>query len=103
MAGLRILESDWMKAFWLITQQPEVFQTWVLCKSVVNYITLTIANISNNTILVIVKKKQFSRTNILIFNSSILLKGHFLDFKNIFMMPKCQDGKLNKGCNIIAN
>ena len=49
-----------------------------ISKSVVTYITITVANISNNTIkqyygtaktfkvLVIVKKKQFSRTNILI-------------------------------------
>ena len=49
-----------------------------ISESVVTYITITVTNISNNTIkqyysiiktfkvLVIVKKKQFSRTNILI-------------------------------------
>ena len=54
--------------------------------------------------LVIVKKKQFSRTNILISDTSITLnKQAFFDFKNIFMMPICQDGKLVKGWDIIAN
>ena len=48
-------------------------------------------------VLIIVKKKQFSRTNILIQERSIMLKKQaFLDFKNIFMMPKYQDGKLVK-------
>ena len=54
--------------------------------------------------LVIVKKKQFSRTNILISDTSITLnKQAFFYFKNIFMMPICQDGKLVKGWDIIAN
>ena len=58
-------------------QKKSIFFTSI-SKSVVTYITITVTNISNNTIkqyygitktfkvLVIVKKKQFSRTNILI-------------------------------------
>ena len=54
-------------------------------------------------VLVIVKKKQFSRTNILIYDRSVTFnKQAFFDFKNIFMMPICQDGKLVKGMDIIA-
>ena len=85
-------------------------------KSVVTYMTLIITNISNNIIkqyygiikafklLVIVKKKQFSRTNILIQDRSIMLnKQSFFDLSNIFMMPLYQDGKLVKGWDVIRN
>ena len=78
--------------------------------------TLRVTNISNNItkqchgiiktfkVLVIVKKKHFSRSNILIWDSSIKLnKQAFFHFKNIFMMTICQDGKLLKGWDIIAN
>ena len=45
-------------------------------------------------VLVIVKKKPFSRTNILIWGRSITLnKQAFFDFNNIFMMDICKDGK----------
>ena len=55
-------------------------------------------------VLIIFKKKQFSRTNILIQNMSITLNEQvFFDFKNIFMMSICQDGKVIKGLDIIAN
>ena len=87
-----------------------------ISKSVVTYMTLIIINISNNIIkqyygiikafklLVIVKKKQFSRTNILIQDRSIMLnKQSFFDLSNIFMMPLCQDGKLVKGWDVIRN
>ena len=80
-----------------------------ISKSVVTYIIITVTNISNNTIkqyygiiktfkvLVIVKKKQFSRTNILIYDRYITLNEQaFFDFENIFMMSICQDGKLVK-------
>ena len=73
------------------------------------YITLTLANISNNIIkqnygiiktfkvLLIVKKKQFGRINILIKDRSITPNNQaFFHFKNIFMMPICQDDKLDK-------
>ena len=87
-----------------------------ISKSVVTYMTLIITNISNNIIkqyygiikafklLVIVKKKQFSRTNILIQDRSIMLnKQSFFDLSNIFMMPLCQDVKLVKGWDVIRN
>ena len=87
-----------------------------ISKSVVTYMTLIITNISNNIIkqyygiikafklLVIVKKKQFSRTNILIQDRSIMLnKQSFFDLSNIFMMPLYQDGKLVKGWDVIRN
>ena len=86
-----------------------------ISKSVVTYINITVTNISNNIIkqyygiiktlkvLVIVKKKQFSRTNSFIYVRSITLnKQAFFDLKNIFMMPPCQDGKLVKGWDIIT-
>ena len=80
-----------------------------ISKSVVTYITIAVTNISNNIVkqyygiiktfkvLAIVKKKQFTRTNILIYDRFITLNNQaFLDFKNIFMMSICQDGKLVK-------
>ena len=49
-------------------------------------------------VLVIVKNKQFSRTNILIQNVSITSNEQvFFDFKNIFVISICQDDKLVKG------
>ena len=77
-------------------------------------ITITGTNISNNIIkqycgiklfkvLVILKKKQFSRTNILIQDRSITFnKQAFFDFKNILMLSICQDGKIIKGWDIVA-
>ena len=54
--------------------------------------------------LVIVKKKQFSRTNILIKDRSITLnKQAFFDFKNILMMFIWQDGKLIEEWDIIVD
>ena len=80
-----------------------------------NFINITVTNILNNIIkqyygiiktlkvLVSVKKKQFSRTNSFIqVRSTTLNKQVFFDFKNIFMMPICQDGKLVKGWDIIT-
>ena len=72
----------------------------LISKGVITYITLTGTIISNNIIkkyhgiiktfkvLVIVKRKQFSRINILIQNRSITLnKQLFFEIKNILMMP----------------
>ena len=86
-----------------------------ISKSVVTCTTITVTNISNSIIkqyygimklfkvLVIIKKKQFSRTNILIQGRSITLNKHALsDFKNILMMSICQDGKFIKGWDVIA-
>ena len=54
--------------------------------------------------LVIVKKRQFSRTNALKYNKFVrLIKKAFLDFKNTFMMPICQNAKLFEGWDVIAN
>ena len=47
-------------------------------------------------VLFIVKKKQFGRINI------TLNKQAFFDFKNIFMISICQDGKLVKRWDIIT-
>ena len=79
------------------------------------YITITVTNISNSIIkqyyvvikllkiLLILKKKQFSRTNILIQDRSITLnKQAFFDFKNMLIMSICQDGKFIKGWDNIA-
>ena len=47
--------------------------------------------------LIIVKKKQFSRTNVFIQNRSISFdKQTFFDFKNEFIIPVCQNGKLKR-------
>ena len=57
-------------------------------------------------VLIIVKKKkkQLSRTNIIIQNRSItLIEQAFFDFKNIFIMSKCQGVKLVKRWDIIPN
>ena len=54
-------------------------------------------------VLVIVKRKQFTRTNILIQDRSITLNEQaFFDFKNVFMMSIYQDGKLVKLQDVIA-
>ena len=114
--------------YFIISQRFECYTTLIvkellynykfftsISKSVVTYITITVNNISNNTIkqyygiiktfkvLVIVKKEQFSRTNILIYDRSITLNEQaFFDFKNVFMMAICQNGKLVKGWDVIA-
>ena len=53
--------------------------------------------------LTIVKKKQFSRTNVFIQNRSISFnKQTVFDFKNKFIIPVCQNGKLLKRRDAIA-
>ena len=53
-------------------------------------------------VVIVVKGKQFIRTNILIQNMSIMLNHQaFFDFKNVFMIPICQDCKLFKGWDFI--
>ena len=97
----------------LYNKKPNFFTS--ISKIFVTCITITVTNISDNIIkqyygiikllivLVIVKKKQFSRTNILIQDRSIMLnKQAFFDFKNIIMMSICQDGKLIRGWDNIA-
>ena len=32
------LKSDWLRAFWLISQEPDISQVWVLCKNTANII-----------------------------------------------------------------
>ena len=36
IADLRILQSDWFRAFWLITPEPEFSQIWDLCRHKAN-------------------------------------------------------------------
>ena len=38
MASLKILQSDWSRAFWPISQEPEFSQVWDLCKNTANII-----------------------------------------------------------------
>ena len=53
--------------------------------------------------LTIVKKKQFSRTNVFIQNGPISFnKQAFFDFKHEFIISVCQNGKLFKRRDIIA-
>ena len=53
--------------------------------------------------LTIVKKKQFSRTNVFIQNGPISFnKQVFFDFKHEFIISVCQNGKLFKRRDIIA-
>ena len=71
-----------------------------ISSGVVTYITFTVTNISDNIkqyysitktfkILVIVKKKQFIRTNILISSRPTTLdRQAFFDFINLLIMPK---------------
>ena len=53
--------------------------------------------------LPIVKKKQFGRANVFIQNRSISFdKQTFFDFKNEFIIPVCQNGKLLRRRDVIA-
>ena len=55
----------------------------------------------NDKVLIIVKKKEFSRTNTTIQNRSIRLNEHaFFNFNIIFMMKIC---KLIKVWSVISN
>ena len=36
--NLKILQSDWLRAFWLISQEAEFPQVWDLCKNTANII-----------------------------------------------------------------
>ena len=33
---MKVLQSDWLNAFWLIAQEPEFSQIWDLCRHKVN-------------------------------------------------------------------
>ena len=33
MADLKILQSDWLRTFWLVSQEPEFSQIWDLCRN----------------------------------------------------------------------
>ena len=38
LVDLKILQSDWPRAFWPISQEPDYPQTWNLCKDTANKI-----------------------------------------------------------------
>ena len=38
IADLKILQSDWLRAFWPISQEPDLFQVWDLPKNTTNNI-----------------------------------------------------------------
>ena len=38
IVNLKILQSDWLKVFWPISQEPEFFQVWDLSKNTANII-----------------------------------------------------------------
>ena len=38
IVNLKILQSDWSRAFWPISQEPEFSQVWNLCKNTANII-----------------------------------------------------------------
>ena len=38
IVNLKILQSDWSKVFWPISQEPEFFQVWDLSKNIANII-----------------------------------------------------------------
>ena len=38
MVDLKILQSDWLRTFWPISQEPDFSQVWDLCKHTVNNI-----------------------------------------------------------------
>ena len=39
IADLKILQSDWPRAFWPISTEPDFFQVWDLCKNSTSNIT----------------------------------------------------------------
>ena len=36
IVNLKTLQSDWLRAFWPILQEPELSQVWDLCKNTAN-------------------------------------------------------------------
>ena len=38
IVNLKILQSDWLTAFWPISQEPDFSQVWDLCKNTANII-----------------------------------------------------------------
>ena len=38
IVSLKILQSDWLRAFWPISQEPDFSQVWDLCKNTANII-----------------------------------------------------------------
>ena len=36
IVNLKILQSDWLRAFWPISQEPDFSQVWDLCKNTAN-------------------------------------------------------------------
>ena len=40
IVDLKIMQSDWPRAFWIISQEPDFTQVWDLCKNTANNINL---------------------------------------------------------------
>ena len=40
IVNLKVLQSDWLRAFWPISQEPDFSQVWDLCKNTANIIKL---------------------------------------------------------------
>ena len=38
MSDIKLLQSDWSRAFCLISQEPDIFQIWDLCRNTTNSI-----------------------------------------------------------------
>ena len=38
IVNLKILQSDWLRAFWPLSQEPEFSQVWDFCKNTTNIV-----------------------------------------------------------------
>lgn len=50
IADLRILQSSWLRTFWLTTQEPEFPQVWDLCRHKANKMNFKIEKLKKNLI-----------------------------------------------------
>ena len=50
MVDLKIWQCDWLRAFWQISQEPNISQVWGLCHNTANNVIFFINHIQNKLI-----------------------------------------------------
>ena len=60
IVNLKILQSDWLRAFWPISQEPDFSQVWDLCNNTANIIKFFIDQIQK--IIMIKFSNKFRKT-----------------------------------------
>ena len=76
---LKILQSDWLRTFWLVSQEPEFSQIWDLCRN-----TASNRNFHYRTNIVKINGNIFQYTQKLLFLAHFCLIFPIFEAKKIF-------------------